>query len=1367
MQKGKDGKRGPGVEKGIQDEITALPRQNLKIFAVAIDEYEHANYWPKLEYPVTDCERLLVVLKDRYGAECVVELYDKDATFEKVKRDILELTTGGAKELGPEDDLIILFSGHSYRSDHGVGGFVMHDSGDADKPQERDKMINPTWLFNQFKQMSAWRILLIVDTCYGLQFSKVQVDSLPDSGKLTLKKEFRPGRWTLSSSRDGEAPDYSRFMRGIAGLLDRNEEEQLLLKKLDGELSTDLQNFKQDLPMSKDLVTDDKLTGDFVFSRKMPEPYPKKSHLEFLEALREGSSKYLEKLSQERFCYARIEELLPGTDSGKLMSTEVEVAKKRMLLTTAVREKRKDTGKPHVLLLGDGGMGKTTSLLHLWESMLTCQEDPIPVFIALNEYNHARKGEQKNYLTWYIARHYLGVKDPDPYLVEDQLWKLLQVNPTGEQPEIILLLDGFNEVSSDQTELLEELSWASKAKNVQIVLTSRYVETQRFIWVQHMEEVRLLPLEEDLIRQYLATIHLDYPEDRRLKSVLTNPMMLASYAKTEHLAKIYGGEHSPYFFYEAKTEAEILWNFNEALLAKAMDNAGDADDQNENEKNSLKKYIVRKLFPYLAWRMEKEGLFFISLESNIDKELSFDSVVKDAFGELPDMELAVAKNRGKDITAKEKRKATEHILNFLKEQLHLLIQEGKELRFLHQNFRDFYAACHLLNCIKVSIAEERRPEEWKERALPIYLRKMIGQLQGEHEFNANAGQSDSFLKSSSPNKGKLRALLESCRGKSMGLDNTVWNLVTLIYEQKRNLVDMDFSKLDLFGLNFNNIQFSQKISSNYRKTNFHHAKVSGKQFVFMGHSDKVSCISYSSDGKKILSSSYDMTIKEWLIDTKQCIKTYRGHHDRVNSAKYNSDNRKIISASDDGTIREWEVNSDSVVILVKSKFKKFKNAKFNLSGSLILIEAEESENTYKLDREEKKRLGDNPSNVQIKEKLITRFGAFTQKSNNYYLEPDFKEKERKYKLNEEENKPKRESKINSKINNLVSVYSNIEKLLLFDFEEVNKLSGANNVIFNHDETAILSVNTSQEIEIRSVTNFALLFKKKLEKVSIDKILSYDNNKITLVVNGNSIIEWSIKKNKIVNRYSTGKYKIVSSDISKTAIITYSSDKVIREWKRGETTCKNKIKILGNEVKSIQFAAFGRNLLLTNSLGSVTILDLDKGYSDLIFDIYNRSCSDSLYNRESNLVISPIWNNNIVNVWSAKNGKCVDIIKLKNENIELDLASEKIIKLWAIEASNTFLPLRVNPFNSSDERFIEADNKGTLTEYSAFFHRKTISFDYDPGLYVQGLDLRNLHPDSVFTEEEKERMRKYGAIFNDQDKADWEAAVKDAYGNREE
>ena len=103
-----------------------------------------------------------------------------------------------------------------------------------------------------------------------------------------------------------------------------------------------------------------------------------------------------------------------------------------------------------------------------------------------------------------------------------------------------------------------------------------------------------------------------------------------------------------------------------------------------------------------------------------------------------------------------------------------------------------------------------------------------------------------------------------------------------------------------------------------------------------GHKYSVLSVAYSPDGTKIISSSWDNTIKIWDANTGQCLKTLEGHSETIISVAYSPDGTKIISGSVDRTIKIWDANTGACLQILRGHSDYVNSVAFSPDGRKII-----------------------------------------------------------------------------------------------------------------------------------------------------------------------------------------------------------------------------------------------------------------------------------------------------------------------------------------------------------------------------------------------------------------------------------------------
>ncbi|ETO20708.1 hypothetical protein RFI_16509 [Reticulomyxa filosa] len=112
--------------------------------------------------------------------------------------------------------------------------------------------------------------------------------------------------------------------------------------------------------------------------------------------------------------------------------------------------------------------------------------------------------------------------------------------------------------------------------------------------------------------------------------------------------------------------------------------------------------------------------------------------------------------------------------------------------------------------------------------------------------------------------------------------------------------------------------------------------------VFQAHDSKVNSVTFSADGRKIVSASDDHSVRVWDAESGKQLKNFRGHTNKVFAARFSPDGNTVVSCSENGTIRLWDVDKGTEIMKFKRDLDKIYDVNFSPDGKYIVSGLQDS-----------------------------------------------------------------------------------------------------------------------------------------------------------------------------------------------------------------------------------------------------------------------------------------------------------------------------------------------------------------------------------------------------------------------------------------
>jgi len=107
--------------------------------------------------------------------------------------------------------------------------------------------------------------------------------------------------------------------------------------------------------------------------------------------------------------------------------------------------------------------------------------------------------------------------------------------------------------------------------------------------------------------------------------------------------------------------------------------------------------------------------------------------------------------------------------------------------------------------------------------------------------------------------------------------------------------------------------------------------------ILLGHAHCVKSLTFSSDGKFLVSGSSDKTINLWDVQTGGIVKAFHGHTDEVCSVSISMDDTMVASGSRDKTIRLWDTQTGECCHIIDNLSDYVSSVTFSPTNPQLLM----------------------------------------------------------------------------------------------------------------------------------------------------------------------------------------------------------------------------------------------------------------------------------------------------------------------------------------------------------------------------------------------------------------------------------------------
>ncbi|XRA97499.1 EF-hand domain-containing protein [Pycnococcus provasolii] len=377
-----------------------------------------------------------------------------------------------------------------------------------------------------------------------------------------------------------------------------------------------------------------------------------------------------------------------------------------------------------------------------------------------------------------------------------------------------------------------------------------------------------------------------------------------------------------------------------------------------------------------------------------------------------------------------------------------------------------------------------------------------------------------------------------------------------------------------------------------------------------GHSGIVESASYSADDTRIVSASWDKTVRVWDATTGACISVLEGHSARVTSASYSADGTRIVSASDDKTVRVWDATTGACISVLEGHSAYVNSASYSADGTRIVSASDD--NTV--------RVWDATTGACVS---VLEGHSIWVTSASYSADGT--------------------RIVSASDDSTVRVWDATTGACVSVLEDHS--GPVNSASYSADGTRIVSASDDSTVRVWDATTGACV--SVLEDHS-DRVFSAsysaDGTRIVSASKDKSVRVWDVTTGACISVLIGHSIWVNSASYSAdgTRIVSASHDKTVRVWDATTGACISVLEGHSAYVNSASYSADGTRIVST-SYSLVHVWDATTGACLSVLEGHSLGVTSASYSADGTRIVSASWDRT-VRVWDATTGACLSVLE---------------------------------------------------------------------------------------------------------------------------